>query len=113
MRIEFAFVAPVLLLGCAADMGRLKVASATPPPVEYRMVAQRVEAERCLSSLLLIVPLGLTIPDLQGVVDDAVREAKGANALVGAEFYESSFISLLYNRICYGVRGDAVAAGNR
>lgn len=98
----------LLSIGCANDLGRLSIVSTKPPPAEYRIVARDVEAERCLNSLLLIIPLGLTLPDVQGAVDDAIRVAEGANALIDVEVYSSSFITLLYNRICYGVRGDAV-----
>jgi len=108
MRTRAGVLTSIALIGCTTDLGSLSVASTTPPPGEYRIVARGVEGEKCLNSLLLIIPLGLTIPDVHGAVDDALSKAKGANALVGAEVYESSFISLLYNRICYGVRGDAV-----
>ena len=108
MRALAGVLVSVVLIGCTNDLGSLSVASTTAPAGEYRVVARDVEGEKCMNSLLLIIPLGLTIPDVHGAVGDALGKAKGANALVGAKVYESSFISLLYNRICYGVRGDAV-----
>lgn len=102
-----AVLLSVAVCGCANSMGSVSLASTTPLAGEYRIVARGVQAEACMSSLL-IIPLGLTIPDLGNVVEDATRKARGANALANAEVYEKSFISILYNRICYGVRGDAV-----
>src|SRR5262249_20710994 len=112
MRVSRIIFLVVVLTGCTTDMGKLSIAATNFGQQQVTLVVSDVEGVRCIHALLLgLVPLGLTFPDIQGAVDEALRKAPGSEALINAEVYDRSFWGLLYNVFCVGVRGDAVKLG--
>jgi hypothetical protein len=78
--------------GCVSyDSGLLAAASVETLPLATTVLAERVEGRSC-------VELGKE--RLGRAVDDAIRQAPGANALVDA--------ALTFERLCLVVRGKAV-----
>jgi len=78
--------------GCVSyDSGLLAAAAVETLPLPMTFVAERVEGRSCVP--LVEERLGLAI-------DDAIRKAPGANALVDA--------ALSFERLCLVVRGKAV-----
>jgi len=93
MRRAFALAAAGLAAaGCVSyDSGLLAAASVETLPLPMTFVAERVEGRSC-------APLGEE--RLGRAIDDAVRKAPGANALVEVAF--------TFERLCLVVRGKAV-----
>jgi hypothetical protein len=78
--------------GCVTyESGALAAASPGPLPLAMTFVAERVEGRSCG---------GFTEGGFRLAIDDAVRKAPGANALVDATLY--------FERLCLVVRGKAV-----
>ena len=87
-------IAAVGLTGTACvsyDSGLLAAVAVETLPLPMTFVAERVEGRSCVP--LVEARLGLAL-------DDAIRKAPGANALVDAALY--------FERLCLVVRGKAV-----
>ena len=81
-----------LLAGCVTyESGSLAAVSAQTLPLPMTFVAEHVEGRSCASE---------AESGFRYAIDDAVRKAPGANALVDAEIY--------FERLCLVVRGKAV-----
>ena len=95
MRRELALLAAWLCLaatGCVTyESGSLAAVSAQTLPLPMTFVAEQVEGRSCASE----AESGFRL-----AIDDAVRKAPGANALVDAAIY--------FERLCLVVRGKAV-----
>jgi len=95
MRRELALLAALLCLaatGCVTyESGSLAAVSAQTLPLPMTFVAEHVEGRSCASE---------AESGFRYAIDDAVRKAPGANALVDAEIY--------FERLCLVVRGKAV-----
>jgi len=79
-------------LGCVTyRTGALAAVSTGPLPLAMTTVAERVEGRSCVDE----AETGFRL-----AIDDAVRKAPGANALVEATLY--------FERLCLVVRGRAV-----
>ena len=81
-----------LLAGCVTyKSGSLAAVSTQTLPLPMTFVAEEVEGRSCVDE---------TESGFRLAIDDAVRKAPGANALVDASIY--------FERLCLVVRGKAV-----
>jgi hypothetical protein len=87
-----ALLAGLAGAGCVThESGALAAVSAQTLPLPMTFVAERVEGRSCV---------GEAESGFRLAIDDAVRKAPGANALVDAAIY--------FERLCLVVRGKAV-----
>jgi hypothetical protein len=102
---------PLLLLavtlGCSTRVADLTIASHRKVDKKFPVVAEKVEGSDCATSVLFF-PIGNTNPTGDAVIDDALAQADGADALVDATFSWYQLVTILYNRVCLRVEGTAV-----
>ena len=107
MRWITALVVVVSLSGCTTRIGDLTVGSTKNLTHEFDVIKKDVVGEDCLQMFLLI-PLGTLNPTYDGAIDLALDSVPDADAIVDATFYQDSLFTLVYNRGCIRVTGDAV-----
>lgn len=92
--------------GCALNYGDLNLVS--PRNVEFSTETLRrgVEGRDCTYSLLFL-PLGSLNPNIEEAVDRALAKVADANVLTDVAIYNDAVITLLFNRSCLRVKGDA------
>ena len=93
--------------GCTTRLGDLTIATPKNLPQQFDVVMKDVEGEECLSQIL-IIPLGTTNPTIDGAIDAALAKAPDADALVDASVHTDLIFTLLYNRSCVRIKGDAI-----
>lgn len=111
IRFNSLLLSAVLLFctACTTRIGDLTVASSENIPTSYRVMQRNVMGEECAQIILLLIPIGLVNPTIEGAIDDALDQVPGADALMNASI-KKTVMSLLpiYTKTCVVVEGDAV-----
>ena len=110
MRIaSILFVALFVLAGCSHYPGGIAPSTIPLAPGGYTVVKKNVEGSDCLVALLGILPLS-NGNQTNHAVDDALKQAPGANALVNVTSDAYSQFWILWSNTCTEIRGTAVTA---
>jgi hypothetical protein len=104
--IRIALLAGVIA-GCSASVGRLTIASTKPIPQDFQVVARNVRGKDC-GYKFFFIPFGKRVINPLNALDDALNRAPSADALVNVQVEEQWIVTVILNRDCYVVRGDAV-----
>jgi hypothetical protein len=88
-------------------MGDLTIVTPKNLPQQFQVVQENVEGTECLAQIL-VIPLGTTNPTIDGAIDAALAKAPGADALVDASIHNDVLFTLLFNRTCVRITGDAI-----
>jgi hypothetical protein len=107
MRWITALVVVVSLSGCTTRIGDLTVGSTKNLPHDFNVIKKDVEGKDCFQ-MILFIPLGTLNPTYDGAIDAALDSIPEADSLVDATFHQDTLFTLLYNRGCIRVTGDAV-----
>jgi hypothetical protein len=99
-----------VLAGCSSSVGRLTIASTKPIPQNFQVVARNIRGQDC-GYKFFFIPFGKRAINPTDAVDDALNRAPSADALVNVQVEEQWIITVILNRDCYVVRGDAVHFG--
>ena len=96
----------VALCACTFRMGDLSIVSSQNVELDPQVVQRGVEARDCVN-LLLFIPLGSLVPNVEEAMDRALAQAPEANVLMDVATYSDQLFTYFFNRTCVRVKGDA------
>ena len=91
--------------GCAYRTGDLSVVSSKNVGLQPQLIRQRVEGRDC-THMLLFIPLGSLVPNLDEAMDRALEKVPDGNVLTDMAIYNDVLFTYIYNRTCLRVKGD-------
>ena len=108
-RLVFAMGLPVLLglvSGCRTRLGDLTLLSTKNVTLTSSVVERSVEGKDCVQMLLFIPISGRLNPTLDEAMADAMSNVPDGNIMTDVALYNDVIFTLLYNQLCYRVKGD-------
>ena len=95
----------VLVVGCATRLGTVPFAGVDADVVGVKLLRPGIETRVCRTSLLSLT-IGPETPPLDAAIGQLLALDSEANVIVHAEVRERQFLTGVYNRRCFVVRGD-------
>jgi hypothetical protein len=92
---------------CVVSSGRFALLSDRVTGLQPEIVRRGVEGEDCVYGVLMLPISGRVEPSLEAAVENAMARAPGSQLMVGVEISERRFTTLLFDRICLRVHGNA------
>jgi hypothetical protein len=91
--------------GCSFRTGDLSVVSSKNVGLQPEVIRRGVEGSDC-SHMLLFIPLGSMVPNLDEAMDRALEKVPEGNVLTDLAIYNDVLFTYIYNRTCLRVKGD-------
>jgi hypothetical protein len=108
LAVLILIAATCALAACASPrIGEHGVASTKQIPPRFKVILEGVEGRSC-SRMALFIPLGSTKTSIDAAIEAALEQAPGANALKDASSHQYLIPALLYNEVCWVVKGTAI-----
>ena len=98
----------VVAAGCTTRYGDLTVGSTKNIPADLEILRENVVGRDCSHNILGLFTFGVQNPTIDGALDNAIEQVKGADALSDAALYWDRVITIIYNRACVRVEGTAI-----
>jgi hypothetical protein len=92
---------------CVVSSGRFALLSNQATALHPEVIRRDVEGEDCVYGVVLLPISGRVQPSLQAALEDALAKAPGGQVMVDVEVTERHFTTLLFDRICLRVAGNA------
>jgi len=98
------------LSGCTTRIGDLTILSTKNIPAEVTTIRENVEGKDCANIVLLLIPIGVMNPTIDGAIDDALDKVPGADALIDVTIKSYAWTVLLFTQQCVTVEGTAISS---
>jgi hypothetical protein len=93
------------LAGCSFRTGDLSVVASQNVGLEPELIRRSVEGKDC-AHMLLFIPIGTLVPNLDEAMDRALEKVPEGNILTDMAIYNDLLFTYIYNRTCLRIKGD-------
>ena len=99
------FLLVFALSGCSFRTGDLSIVASQNVGLQPELIQRSVEGEDC-THVLLFIPMGSLVPNLDEAMDRALEKVPDGNILTDVAVYSDVRFTYIYNRTCLRVKGD-------